>query len=155
MTSHEPLQTHSSYEQTHSPYEQTHSPYEQTHSPYEQTHSPYEQTHSPYEQTHSPYEQTHHNYGLEHHQFSYSSNHYGVNHSTFRVGYESSGHPNPGVSLESHRSGDRVYVIQQGVTYVVTIDSVSSSGGNWVFTVRSNDGFFVKTIQSSEIYSRA
>jgi len=146
MTSHEPLQTHHSHEQAHSPYEQTH-------------HS-YEQDHSPYEQTHHSYGQTHHNYGLEHNQSPYSPNHYDVNHAIFRVGNESSGHPNAGVSLETYghsdsfsdlKSGDQVYVTQHGVRYVVTVYSVTTSG----ITVKSSDGVFEKTIDASEIESRA
>ncbi len=138
-----------------------HHPYEQTHHPYEQTHHPYEQNHHPYEQNHHPYEQTHHNnYGLEHNQSPYSPNHYEVNHATFRVGNESSGHPNAAVSLETYghsdsffdlQSGDQVYVKQHGVRYLVTVYRVTTSG----FTVKSSDGVFEKTIEASEIESRA
>ena len=154
MTSHQP------YEQAHHSYEQTYQPYEQAHHSYEQAHHSYEQAHHSYEQVHHPYEQTHHNYGLEHNQSPYSPNHYDVNHAIFRVGNESSGHPNPGVSLDTFghsdkfsdlKSGDQVYVRQHGVEYIVTIYSVTSSG----FTVKSNDGVFEKTIEASEIESRA
>jgi hypothetical protein len=44
-----------------------------------------------------------------------------------------------------------VYVTQHGVRYVVTVYGVTTSG----ITVKSSDGVFEKTIDASEIESRA
>jgi hypothetical protein len=107
---------------------------------------------------------SYHNYGDPSHS-AYDLSNYLSPHTALRSGSSDSGHPSQAVSLDSQSHGydfastihvgDSVYVQQKSVEYKLKVTNVTSSGGEWQFTVVSNDGFYNATIPASEIQSKA